>query len=197
VPGTINWYDFVVVVALLYGVWSGLRAGLTGEIIRVVGLVLMIVLAAEFYLPVGNWLHEHSPLGQDVSYLIAFVGIAVVVHLIALAARLATHKRMQKLKFAAMVENVGGSLAGVIRMAVIMTWLTILLCLSNSGFWHHTVGEESRFGSFVINQLPAVNNMVKRSFPEKSWLTDLKRAPEPNYEDVGSTNAKASETKHP
>ena len=129
--------------------------------------------------------------------MIAFVSIAVVVHLIALAARLATHKQMQKLKFAAMVENVGGSLAGVIRMAVIMTWLTVLLCLSNSDFWRHTVGEESRFGSFVINQLPAVNNMVKKSFPEKSWLTDLKRAPEPNYEDVGSTNAKPSETNHP
>jgi membrane protein required for colicin V production len=197
VPGTINWYDLVVVVALLYGVWSGLRAGLTGEIIRVIGLVLMIALAAEFYLSAGNWLRAHSQLGKDISYLIAFVSIAVVVHLIALAARLATHKQMQKLKFAAIVENVGGSLAGVVRMAVIMTWLTVLLCLSNSDFWHHTVGEESRFGTFVINQLPAVKNIVKKSFPEKAWLSDLKRRPEPNYEEVGSTNAKPSKTNNP
>jgi membrane protein required for colicin V production len=194
VPGTLNWYDFVVIVALLYGVWSGLRAGLTGEIIRVIGLVLMIVLAAEFYLPAGNWLQAHSRLGEEPAYLIAFVSIAVVVHLIALAARLATHKQMQKLKFAAMVENVGGSFAGVIRMAVIMMWLTVLLCLSNSDFWRQTAGEESRFGSFVINQLPAVNNMVKKSLPQKTWLSDLKRRPEPNYEEAGSTNAKPSRT---
>lgn len=192
--GTLNWYDLVVIVALLYGAWSGLRAGLTGEIIRVIGLVLMIVLAVEFYLPAGNWLQAHSRLGEEPSYLIAFVSIAVVVHLIALAARLATHKQMQKLKFAAMVENVGGSLAGVIWMAVLMIWLTVFLCLSNYDFLRHAVAEESRFGSFVINQLPAVNNMVKKSLPQKTWLGDLKRPPEPNYEEAGSTNAKPSKT---
>jgi membrane protein required for colicin V production len=193
----LNWYDLIVIVALLYGAWSGLRAGLTGEIIRVIGLVLMIVLAVEFYLPVGNWLRAHSRLTEEPSSLIAFVSIAVVVHLIALAARLATHKQMQKLKFAAMVENVGGTIAGVIWMAVIMTWLTVLLCLSNYDFFRRAVSEESRFGSFVINQLPAVNNMVKKTLPEKIWLSDLKRRPEPNYEEAGSTNAKPSTTSNP
>ncbi len=192
--GTLNWYDLVVIVALLYGAWSGLRAGLTGEIIRVIGLVLMIVLAVEFYLPAGNLLQTHSRLDPELANLLAFVAIAVVVHLIALAARLATHKQMQKLKFAAVMENVGGSFAGVIRMTVIMTWLTVLLCLSNSEFWRHAAGDESRFGTFVVTRLPAVNDIVKKSFPQKTWLSDLKRPPELNYEEAGSTNSKLSKT---
>jgi uncharacterized membrane protein required for colicin V production len=195
VPGTLNWYDVVVIAALLFGVWSGLRAGLTGEIIRVIGLVLMILLAMEFYLPAGNWLRTHSHMGEEMAYLIAFVSIAVIVHLIALAVRLSTHRQMQKLKFAAIVENVGGSFAGVIRMAVIMTWLTVLLCLSESQFWRRTAGEESRFGSFVLGELPAVDAMVKKNFADKTWfLNDLKRRAEPNYEEFGSTNAKPSQT---
>jgi uncharacterized membrane protein required for colicin V production len=189
-----NWYDLVVIAALLYGVWSGLRAGLTGEIIRVIGLVLMIVLAIEFYLPVGNWLRAHSQLSEDPANLIAFVAIAVMVHLIALAVRLATHKQMQKLQFAALVENVGGGFAGVIRMAVIMGWLTLLLCLSHDEYWRHTVGEESRFGSFIVNQFPSVVQAMQKkdSGGRTHFLPDLKRPSEPNYEEGGSTNGAPS-----
>jgi len=195
--GTLNWYDFVVIAALLYGVWSGLRAGLSGEIIRVIGLVLMIVLAIELYLPFGNWIHAHSGMSGELAYLIAFLVIAVVVHLTALSARLATHKQMQKLKLAAMVENVGGSFAGVVRMVVIMTWLTVLLCLSNSDFWRYTASKESRFGAFVVNRIPVIHNLVKESGPRKpSWLSDLKRPPDPDFEQTGSTNTQTSKTGH-
>ena len=193
-PATLNWYDLVVIAALLYGVWGGLRAGLTGEIIRVIGLVVMIVLAIEFYLPAGNWLQSHVRLDTDSASLIAFVSIALVVHLVALAARLAMHKQMQKLKFAAMIENVGGSFAGVLRMAAIMTWLSVFLCLSGSNYWRQTVGEESQFGAFVVTSFPGINDMVKKSLPQKTWLSDLKRRPEMNYEDAGSTNSKISKT---
>ena len=195
----LNWYDFVVIVALIYGAWSGLRAGLTGEIIRVIGLVLMIVLAFLLYEPFGNWLRVHSPLSGEVVYLIAFVSIAVVVHLLALAARLAIHRHMQKLKFAALIENVGGSLAGVVRMIVIMAWFTAFVCLSGNTFWRQQVGEQSRFGSFIAEQVPTVKAMIGKSFPEKKTelLPDLKRRPEPNYEEVGSTNATPSSTTVP
>ena len=195
----LNWYDFVVIVALIYGLWSGLRAGLTGEIIRVIGLVLMIVLAFQFYQPFGNWLQAHSPLNEEAVYLVAFVSIAVVVHLLALAARLAVHRHVQKLKLAALVENVGGSLAGVVRMLVIMAWVTAFVCLSGSDYWRRQVGEQSRFGSFVAAQVPTVKAMFERPAPEKKTglLPDLKRRPEPNYEAAGSTNAKPSPTTAP
>jgi uncharacterized membrane protein required for colicin V production len=193
VPGVLNWYDFVVIGALLYGVWSGLRAGLTGEIIRVIGLVLMIVLALQFYVPVANWLRAHSRLEEDAALLIAFVSIALAVYFVALAVRLATHREMQKLKFAALVENVGGGFAGLVRMALIMAWATVLLCLSHSDFWQKEVGQQSQFGSFIVSRFPAVEATVKKSSSEKPWITDLKRRTEPNYEEGGSTNTKSSE----
>src|SRR6266851_2401472 len=122
----LNWYDIVVVAALFYGVWSGIHAGLTGEIIRAVGLVLMVVLASEFHESVGDWLHMSFPLSDDAAQVVAFVGIAVVVYLITLAVRLRTRQQMQELKVAALLENVGGGFGGAVRMVAIMAWVTVV-----------------------------------------------------------------------
>jgi uncharacterized membrane protein required for colicin V production len=191
----LNWYDIVVVGALLYGAWSGLRAGLTGEIIRVVGLVLMIVLASELHQSVGHWLGANFSLSDDAAQFVAFVSIAVVVYLITLAIRLRTRQRMQELKVAALLENVGGGFAGVIRMGLIMAWVTVVLSLSTSSFLADQVGIESRFGSLVLDRLPAVRAAMEKHLPEKAWLMqDLKRRPEPNYEESGSNNTQNSAT---
>jgi uncharacterized membrane protein required for colicin V production len=186
----INWYDIVVVGALFYGVWSGIRAGLTGEIIRVVGLVLMIVLASEFHQTVGDWLNANSPLPDDAAQAVAFVGIAVVVYLITLAIRLRTSKRMQELKVAALLENVGGGFAGAIRMVIIMAWISVILSLSMSGFMADQVGVRSRFGSLVLDQLPAV-----RAAMNNSWFSPKARPqPEPSHEESSSSSTQHLET---
>jgi hypothetical protein len=127
------------------------------------------------------------------------VGIAVIVHLLALGARLSMHRHMQKLKFAALIENVGGSLAGIVRMIVVMAFLTAFIYLSGSDAWRREVGEQSRFGALVAGQVPTVKAMVEKRFPEKKpgLMPDLKRRPEQDYELGGSTNAKPSPTPGP
>jgi uncharacterized membrane protein required for colicin V production len=189
VTQAVNWYDVVVAAALLYGVWSGLRVGLTGEIIRVVGLVLAVVLALTLYQPVGDWIWHRCQLSQETAQLVAFVSLAVVVYLISMAVRLATHRHMKQYKFSALLENVGGAFAGMVRMAVIMAWLTLILVLSGMSQLGRSVSEESRFGSFVVRQLPALQSVVQKSLPRQMRIMpDLKRQPEPNYDEVGATN---------
>ncbi len=193
--GSVNWYDVVVVGAMFYGVWSGIRAGLTGEIIRVIGLVLMIVVAVHFHQPMGDWLSANSALPDDTAQLIAFVSIAVVVYLISIWIRLATHKRMLELKTGALVENVGGGFAGAVRMVLIMAWVTVVLSLSTSSFLNDQVGVKSRFGSLVLDQLPAARAAMQKSTPQNDWLSpDVKRRTEPNYEISGPTNTQPLET---
>src|ERR1017187_685859 len=163
--GTVNWDDVVVVGAMFYGVWGGIRAGLTGEIIRVIGLVLMIVVAVRLHHPVGDWLSANSPLPHDTAQLIVFVSIAVVVYLISVWIRLATRRRMQELKTGALVENVGGGFAGAVRMVLIMAWVTVVLSLSTSNFLYDEVGVRSRFGSLVLDQFPAARTAMQKNSP--------------------------------
>ena len=185
-PFGINWYDLVVAAALVYGIWSGVRNGFSGEVLRVVGLVLMVVLALTLYVPTGKWLHSVSNWAIEVANLVAFVTIAVVVYVVSLLTRRLAHKRMKKMRFTAAIENVGGGAAGLLRMAVVMAWLSVVLALTRSEFWHRSVARDSQFGSFVVKQFPAVAAMVEKQFPEKMWLlNDLKRRSEPGIEEDG------------
>ncbi|MGD0649742.1 MAG: CvpA family protein [Verrucomicrobiia bacterium] len=179
-----NWYDCVVLAALVYGIWSGVITGFSGEIIRVLGLLLMVALALHFYIPAGKWLQGVTGLVEEPANLIAFVAIAVPVYLISLLVRLLVHRRMKKMQFTAAVEDIGGGVAGLLPMVVIMAWLSVILMLTRSPFWHEEIARNSRFGAFVVRQFPAVAAMAEKQFPEKMWfLKDLKRREEPNVED--------------
>jgi len=182
-----NWYDIVVAVALLYGVWSGVRTGLFGEILRVAGMILMIVAAVHFYVPAGNWLKDMIRMSEEPARLTAFVVIALAVYLIALAVRNFVTARVKKFKFWALIDNLGGAVAGLVRMIVVTAALTIGISLMRSPFWHKQVSTNSIFGSTVVAQFPSVAEVVKKSFPEKLWITqELKRPDEPDVENAGT-----------
>ncbi len=176
-----------MVAALIYGVWSGVRRGLSGEIIRVIGLIAMVFLALSFYIPVGKWLKAATGWAEEPANLAAFLAIAVSVHVVAVFVGARIHRRMKKGSFAATVENVGGVLAGVIRMAIVMAWASVALSLVRSEFWHHEVSRESKFGSYVVAQFPAVAAMAEKEYPEKLWfLQKLKRRAEPTNDEAGA-----------
>ncbi len=188
-PAGLNWYDIVVLVALLYGIWSGLRTGFSGEIIRVLGLVLMVVLALAFYLPVGAWLQRQTNLTDELANLLAFLSIAVVVYVIIAAVRVAVHRRVQQLGTTAIIENAGGAVAGCLRMGVLMAWLSVMLALIGSPFWHQQIARDSFFGSRVVGEVPAVADFLEKKFPEKTGLLeDLKRHEKPPPESDKSGN---------
>ncbi len=185
-----NWYDIVVGVALLYGVWSGVRTGLFGEVLRVAGIILMVVAAVKLYIPAGDWLRDKTQMAEEPARLVAFVAIALVVYGVTLALRNFITGRVKKFKFLAVVDNLGGAVAGVVRMAVVMAFVTLMISLMRSPFWHQQVSINSVFGSTVVAEFPAVQEVVKKSFPEKLWITEeLKRRQEPDVDNAGTKTA--------
>jgi membrane protein required for colicin V production len=186
-PASFNWYDIVVVVALLYGVWSGVRMGLFGEILRVVGMILTVVAAMHFCEPAGAWLKGVTGIAGEPARLTAFVAIAVAVWLIMLLVRNFITGKVKKFKFWAMIDNLGGAVAGLARMIVVMTAVTIGISLMRSPFWHNQVSTNSIFGSTVVAQFPSVAEVVKKKFPEKLWMTEeLQRREELDIENSGT-----------
>jgi membrane protein required for colicin V production len=184
----VNWYDIVVVVAVLYGVWAGIRAGLTGEIIGVVGLVLMIWLAIQLHTFVGELLR--SLMGwSDVEFsnLVAFAGIAIVVWVVTFVARRKVHERMLKLTLASLVENIGGAFAGIARMLVVMAFVTVVASMMRYSWLQRNLVQESRFGSFVVEQFPSIKAAMQKNAPASAWpLSDIKRREEPKIDESES-----------
>jgi hypothetical protein len=58
------------------------------------------------------------------------------------------------MQFTAAVEDAGGGVAGLLRMVVIMAWLSVILTLTRNQFWHDEIARNSRFGAFVVRQFP-------------------------------------------
>jgi uncharacterized membrane protein required for colicin V production len=185
-PGGFNWFDAVVAAGLFYGGWSGLRSGLSGELVTTVGLVLMVVLAILFYGATGAWLAEWVGLALPVAEVIVFVGIAVAVYAAVWSLKHLLHRKLKRGAFSAFVENVGGAVAGVMRWALVLAWLSVCLCLTPSDFWQRHIGEQSRFGSWTVQWFPRVAARVEESFPDKVWfLNEIRRREAPAADAVG------------
>lgn len=183
-----NWFDLVVILALIYGMWSGIRAGLSGEIIGLVGFVLMVVVAAQFCQPVGECLCNWLSLGDNWAGLLGFVVIAGVIYVLTVVVRRAVHARFSKMSFAAVVENVGGGAAGIVRMLVVMSLASIIASFTHYEWLHKNIVQDSRFGAAVVQHFPSVRAMVETNFHGNVWfMNDLKRREEPTP-DVTETN---------
>lgn len=177
-----NWYDWLVLVALGYGIWSGMRNGFVGELTSVIGVVAMLALAIKGFEPVGKFIRAYVDFTEEMSNLIAFVVISLVVYVIAVSVRQVLHDKMKRGGVLPVtIENVGGAGGGFLRMLGIMSAITIGICLTRSEFWHRQVGRDSQFGAAVARKIPRVDAMVNRSFKEKIWfMDDIKRREDPD-----------------
>ncbi len=175
-PFDINWFDIVVVIAIGYGVWNGIRTGLSGELVRAIGLVAMIVIALMTFQPVGTWFEQQTGMAIAWAYLVGFISVAIVILVIAESVRVILHRRLKQQLFTATIENIGGAMAGAIRTLVIMVWLTLILCLLRGEFWVSQIGRQSRFGSFVVQRVPAVAELVHETSQDSlQILQNIKR----------------------
>ena len=175
-PFGANWFDFIWAIALVFGIWNGLRTGLLGEIIRFAGWVLMIWLGMRYYIPVGDWVKATANFDEEPARLTAFVAIVLVVYLVMLVIRKVGHRWMVKTKSAASLENFGGMILGALRMALVMTVLTIWLTLTRSPFWHKQVSHGSVCSGAVLRTVPTVAKVADKKFPEKfPFFKDLER----------------------
>ena len=184
-----HWYDALVVIALIIGLWNGMRTGFSGEVLRAVGLVLAVIAGVRYYAAAGQWLMKHFALVPERANVLMFVVIVLGVHLVFGLARLAVRRWTRNRPLSGFIENIGGALAGLTRMWAIMVAVTVYLCLLQSEFWHEQVGRESRFGRCVVQQFPDLAPVVQKREVEKIWfLREPKRRPEFDIEQTEPEN---------
>jgi hypothetical protein len=143
----------------------------------------MVVLAVGFYQPLGGWLETKVGWETDLANLVAFVAIAVAVFAVTFVAHLIVRRQRKARVLSALAENLGGAVAGAVRMLFVMAWVTVLLCLVRSQWWHEQIAHKSRAGAWLVDHLPTVAAVVDKQFPEKLWFLDeIKRPNEPEVE---------------
>ncbi|MEI6084839.1 MAG: CvpA family protein [Verrucomicrobiota bacterium] len=190
-PFDANWFDVIWAIALVFGLWSGLRCGALGEVIRLISWVLMVWLSLKYYEVAGDWVRKKMQLDEEPSRLIAFVGIIIGVYLISLLIRKLVSSWTKKSPAAAFLENFGGAALGLVRMALVMAVLTIWLSLVRSPFWHKHVSTNSKFGSAVVRLIPSVEKVTKKTFPETvPFFRDIERPIDADENDLATSKPK-------
>ena len=180
-----HWYDVVVVIMLIIGLWSGMRTGLSSELLRMAGIVMGVIAGMRYYTEAGEWLTRHFALVPERANLLMFVAIVLAVYLIFGFARSAVSRWTRNRPLPSSIEGLGGAAAGMVRMGAVMVSVSVYFCLLQSEFWHEQIGRESQFGQYVVEHFPDLAPIVQRHEVEKIWfLRELKRRPEPGIEQI-------------
>ncbi len=123
----INWFDFVVVIVVLLGANRGRGNGMSQELVVCIQWLAIVAACAFCYRPLGDMLAQSSPLSHLFCYLVAYVGMAMLVKgIFSLIKKSAGGKLVGSDVFGA-AEFYLGMVAGAVRFTCILLAALALL----------------------------------------------------------------------
>ena len=80
-----NWLDIVIIVVLIASAFGGLKNGLIRAVLSLAGLIVGIVLAGRFYIPLSEQLAfiPQDNIARIVAFAIILIGMMIVAGLLA------------------------------------------------------------------------------------------------------------------
>lgn len=167
---------------VFHGVVRGLKKGLSGEIIAIIGFVAAAALAFHFYRAVALKVEEILPVSYPVSALLSFSAISAAVISFSIIAQKAVHGAAEQ-SLMSFFERFGGALLGGFRR-VIVIGLVLFVCgmvYIVSGLPKDLVrtGKDSILAVSVYKLLPRIYDVCTMVYPKfknfsgKIFLSDL------------------------
>jgi uncharacterized membrane protein required for colicin V production len=124
-----DYFDGVVVVWLIVGLFRGRSRGMSQEILPTLQWIAIVALAGLFYSPLSAVIHDNTNRAFDVlwSNITAYILIAIAVHLVFLGLKRAVGEKLVGSDFFGRSEYYMGSVAGVIRFGCMLVVLCALM----------------------------------------------------------------------
>jgi membrane protein required for colicin V production len=152
-----NGLDIVIIIYLIVSAIAGLAQGLIRSVLSVIGLIVGIILASNFYQQFGNVLTFIN--NEDVANVIAFVIILLVVMAIAALIAFFLRKMIQAVMLG-WIDRVGGALLGLILGALsVSALLAIVMKYSNPEFVTN-----SALSAFFLDKFPMIMGLLPGNF---------------------------------
>jgi membrane protein required for colicin V production len=153
-----NWLDIAIVVALGVNTFFGLKNGLIKGVLSLAGLIVGVVLAGRFYVPLSEQL-TFAP-GEGVAKILAFAIILVGVMIIA-AVLASLLKFLTSMMMLGWVNRLGGALFGLALGAITCgALLTVWIQFFGAG---QTI-EESKITRLLVDFFPLVLALLPGEF---------------------------------
>jgi len=145
----INWFDIVVIVLVVRGIYLGANKGLTAELFNFFGIVTSLMLAVHWYGQVADVFIVNFDLPTWLSHFICFVSIAQLIR-VAFKYGLILVLKLLNVQFMPQLERVGGGVIGFGRGVIICCILALALNFIPLHYITESVFHKSFSGSFLV-----------------------------------------------
>jgi|ERR1051325_11320246 uncharacterized membrane protein required for colicin V production len=122
-----NWFDIVLVVWLVMGVFRGRKRGMSAEVMTFLQWVAIVIVCGVAYEPAGKWFSETSGFGLLVCYVLAYLVIAGLVALVFIFIKRSIGGKLIGSDAFGKAEYYLGMPTGMLRFACIMIFFLALL----------------------------------------------------------------------
>lgn len=155
VIGELTWFDLVIIVALVGGVFAGFTQGMIRYVLNAIAVIVAFVLAAQLKAPIlellGFW-RAFSPAGRELLiFVVLFFGFVIAGFFVI---RALYHRT--RLPIVRQLDEIGGAIFGLIFAAMLITFQLLVF---DSFF--KTGGQT---GGWVASYYAALNDSVLVQF---------------------------------
>ena len=157
-----NVIDIIAFIICGLSAFQGFRRGLSGELARLISVIVAFTLGVFFYRPFGAWLLEYVRLGEQPAYALAFLVTVIGAVAIMILLRLVL-KRIMKIIFAPAIDKTGGCAAGFLRAVVVILIIFVMINMWPHDYLNKLFGEESLIGRGVLKIMPTLREKYEET----------------------------------
>ena len=153
-----SWLDIVIIVAIAITTLIGLKSGIIKAVLSLAGLIVGVILAGRFYVPLSEQLTfiPQAAVAKAVAFAIILIGVMVIAAVLA-----GLLKWVASVVMLGWVNRVGGAVFGLVLGAV--------LCSALLALWVKFLGAgevitNSSLAAILLSRFPLVLSLLPNEF---------------------------------
>ena len=155
-----NWLDIIIIVILVMPAFIGLKRGLVGTVIPMIGIILGVIVAGRSYHHLSglldNWLNSEAQI-KIVGFIIIFVLFMLCAFLVANMLR-----KFLSILLLGWVDRIGGLAFGLITGGIIAG--AILSLITHFFTSAEDTVSDSALAAFLLDKFPLVLHLLPKEF---------------------------------
>ena len=125
-----NYIDFILIVIIIWGAFNGFKKGLINELASIIGLILAIFFAKNYYLFLNKKLYDLFESESDfISILSVIIIFFLTILIVKIIAKFLT--KIIKFVFLGLVNKIIGSLFGILKSFLVLAILIFIFSKLN------------------------------------------------------------------
>ena len=153
-----NLLDIIILVVVVIAIFIGLRIGIIKAVLSLAGLIVGVILAGHFYVPLSEQLSfiSQASIAEIVAFAIILIGVMIIASVLA-----ALLKWTASLVMLGWINRLGGAVFGLVMGAIFCSALLATWCK----FFGATGGiSESSLAAILLDRFPAVLALLPDEF---------------------------------